>query len=64
MANLRFDGYAIDYVEYPAGMEWFLKRDINLHRTVNQICHFETDTRPLTDVNFFFGRLSLLTEAL
>ena len=34
MANLRFDGYAIDYVDYPAGMEWFLKRDINLHRTV------------------------------
>jgi structural maintenance of chromosomes protein 5 len=34
MANLRFDGYAIEYVDYPTGMEWFLKRDINLHRTV------------------------------
>jgi len=35
MASLHFDGYAMEYVDYPAGMEWFLKWDVNLHRTVN-----------------------------
>ncbi|KAF8165900.1 P-loop containing nucleoside triphosphate hydrolase protein [Crassisporium funariophilum] len=33
LAELHFDGYAIDYVDYPAGMSWFLTKDINLHRT-------------------------------
>ncbi|KAF8967457.1 P-loop containing nucleoside triphosphate hydrolase protein [Flammula alnicola] len=33
MQALRFDGYAIDYVDYPEGMKWFLMRDVNLHRT-------------------------------
>ncbi|KAJ7760373.1 hypothetical protein B0H16DRAFT_1719878 [Mycena metata] len=28
-----FDGYAIDYVECPEGMRWFLKRELNMHRT-------------------------------
>ncbi|KAJ7043397.1 hypothetical protein C8F04DRAFT_1072037 [Mycena alexandri] len=28
-----FDGYAIDYVECPQGMRWFLKRELNMHRT-------------------------------
>lgn len=38
MEKLGFDGYALDYVDYPAGMKWFLMRDINLHRAVN--CYF------------------------
>ncbi|KAH6912408.1 hypothetical protein BKA70DRAFT_1421971 [Coprinopsis sp. MPI-PUGE-AT-0042] len=35
MAELGFDGYALDYLEYPSGMEYYLK-DMNLHR--NAIC--------------------------
>jgi hypothetical protein len=35
MQKMGFDGYALDYVEYPEGMRWFLMRDVNLHRTVN-----------------------------
>ncbi|KAF7362946.1 Structural maintenance of chromosomes protein 5 [Mycena venus] len=28
-----FDGYAIDYVECQEGLKWFLKRELNMHRT-------------------------------
>ncbi|KAJ7241060.1 P-loop containing nucleoside triphosphate hydrolase protein, partial [Mycena haematopus] len=28
-----FDGYAIDYVECPPGLHWYLKRELNMHRT-------------------------------
>lgn len=34
MEELGFDGYAIDYVECAPGMKWWLKRELNLHRTV------------------------------
>ncbi|TFK43988.1 P-loop containing nucleoside triphosphate hydrolase protein [Crucibulum laeve] len=33
MQALGFDGYALDYVEYPAGMRYFLTRDVMMHRT-------------------------------
>jgi hypothetical protein len=29
-----FDGYAIDYVNCPEGLKWYLKRELNMHRTV------------------------------
>lgn len=32
----KFDGYAMDYIDVPQGMEWFLKKEINLHRTVRR----------------------------
>ncbi|KAF9476726.1 P-loop containing nucleoside triphosphate hydrolase protein [Pholiota conissans] len=32
MHQLRFDGYAIDYLDFPEGMRWFLT-NLNLHRT-------------------------------
>jgi len=34
LAELHFDGYALDYIDYPEGLQWFLKRELNLHRTV------------------------------
>jgi hypothetical protein len=34
MQTMGFDGYALDYVDYPEGMRWFLMRDVNLHRAV------------------------------
>ncbi|KIJ94730.1 hypothetical protein K443DRAFT_683517 [Laccaria amethystina LaAM-08-1] len=33
LAGLHFDGYALDYIDYPEGLQWFLKRELNLHRT-------------------------------
>ncbi|PFH50400.1 hypothetical protein AMATHDRAFT_61100 [Amanita thiersii Skay4041] len=33
MRGLGFDGYALDYVDCPQGLHWFLKRELNLHRT-------------------------------
>jgi structural maintenance of chromosomes protein 5 len=36
MGQLGFQGYAIEYVDCPDGLMWFLKRDLNLHRTVRQ----------------------------
>jgi hypothetical protein len=37
LKGLGFDGYAIDYVDCPDGLLWFLKRDLNLHRTVRSL---------------------------
>jgi hypothetical protein len=34
MQQQRFDGYALDYVECPDAMKFFLMRDLNLHRVV------------------------------
>jgi structural maintenance of chromosomes protein 5 len=34
MNELGFDGYALNYVDCPDGLLWFLKKDVNLHRTV------------------------------
>ncbi|KAF8187572.1 P-loop containing nucleoside triphosphate hydrolase protein [Mycena galopus ATCC 62051] len=33
LAQRGFDGYAIDYVECPEGLRWYLKRELNMHRT-------------------------------
>ncbi|KAF8885790.1 P-loop containing nucleoside triphosphate hydrolase protein [Infundibulicybe gibba] len=33
MQQLGFDGYAIQYVDCPAGLRWFLQKELNLHRT-------------------------------
>jgi hypothetical protein len=29
-----FDGYALEYVDCAEGLKWFLKRELNMHRTV------------------------------
>ena len=34
LAALGFDGYAIDFVDCPEGLKWFLRADVRLHRTV------------------------------
>ena len=34
LAEMHFDGYALDYIDYPEGLQWFLRRELNLHRTV------------------------------
>ncbi len=36
LQQLHFDGYALNYVDYPEGMQWFL-HCMNLHRTVGVI---------------------------
>ncbi|KAF9458464.1 P-loop containing nucleoside triphosphate hydrolase protein [Collybia nuda] len=33
MTSLGFDGYAIEYVDCPQGLYWFLQSELNLHRT-------------------------------
>ncbi|TFK46958.1 P-loop containing nucleoside triphosphate hydrolase protein [Heliocybe sulcata] len=33
MAAMHFDGYAIDFVECPPEMKWYLSKELNLHRT-------------------------------
>ncbi|KAF8329916.1 hypothetical protein F5887DRAFT_1182074 [Amanita rubescens] len=46
-AELReegFDGYALDYVDCPKELHWFLKRELNMHRTAIAL-------RPNIDVN-------------
>lgn len=37
MRRLGFDGYALDYVECPEGLKWFLKKECNFHRNVHLI---------------------------
>ncbi|KAF8237930.1 P-loop containing nucleoside triphosphate hydrolase protein [Tricholoma matsutake] len=33
LPQLGFAGYALDYVDCPQGMRWYLQRELNLHRT-------------------------------
>ncbi|KAG9041717.1 Structural maintenance of chromosomes protein 5, partial [Tulasnella sp. UAMH 9824] len=33
MESLGFDGYAIDFIKAPEAMTWYLKMEVNLHRT-------------------------------
>lgn len=33
MRQLGFDGYALDYIDCPDGLLWFLQKDANMHRT-------------------------------
>jgi len=35
MRQLGFDGYALDYVECPKRLKWFLKKVYNLHCNVH-----------------------------
>ncbi|KAJ3504973.1 hypothetical protein NLJ89_g7660 [Agrocybe chaxingu] len=62
----NFDGYALDYLEYPPGLEWYLTKELNLHRTavalntridVNRV--MEIVARPSSlhpgGANFVFG---------
>jgi len=37
MQHLKFDGYAMDYIDCPEGMRYFLMKELNLHRTVRSI---------------------------
>lgn len=32
---LGFDGYALDFVDCPEGLKWFLQSDVRLHRAVS-----------------------------
>lgn len=32
--NFGFNGFAIDFVECPEGLKWFLVKELNMHRTV------------------------------
>jgi len=34
MQQYGFDGYALDYIDCPEGIKYFLMKDLNLHRTV------------------------------
>ena len=37
LKGLGFDGYATDYVSCPDGLYWFLRKELNMHRTVRSI---------------------------
>ncbi len=37
MQELGFEKYAIDYVDCPEGLLWYLQSEVGLHRTVGGI---------------------------
>lgn len=43
MAMLGFDGNAIDYVDCPEALKWFLQSDVKLHRVVGGISFYHHD---------------------
>lgn len=53
MQQLGFQGYALDFVECPEGLKWFLQRDLQLHRTVSL----------LTLSSSFYGHLTISANA-
>lgn len=46
LRRLGFDGYALDYINCPEGMKWWLKSAVGLHRTVKFSMFYHLD---LTD---------------
>lgn len=36
MRSLGFDAYAIDKIDCADGLLWYLKREVNMHRTVRR----------------------------
>jgi len=55
MRELGFDGYALDYVECPPAMRWFLMREVNLHRTAVSLA-------PIKDLNNAMNLVSRPTQ--
>lgn len=37
LSELGFDGYALDYVNCPDGLRWYLERELNMHRVVRDL---------------------------
>lgn len=35
MAKYGFEKYAIDYAKFPDGLDWYLRKELNMHRTVS-----------------------------
>ncbi|EJF55700.1 hypothetical protein DICSQDRAFT_175618, partial [Dichomitus squalens LYAD-421 SS1] len=64
LADLGFDGYAIDFVDCPEGLKWFLCADVKLHRTpiasdpqrVDQVKAMEMAARA-GGLNYIIGRV-------
>lgn len=44
MQQLGFDGYALDYINCPDGLLWFLQKDANMHRTAIALNPSAVDT--------------------
>ncbi|TFY82531.1 hypothetical protein EWM64_g1483 [Hericium alpestre] len=45
-----FDGYAMDYVEYPEEMKYYLMRDVGLHRTAVGLRQNQVNVQRATDL--------------
>ena len=45
MATLGFDGSAIDYVDCPEALRWFLEKAVKLNRVVGGISFYHRDER-------------------
>ncbi|KAI8989879.1 P-loop containing nucleoside triphosphate hydrolase protein [Trametes punicea] len=61
---LGFDGYAIDFIECPEGLRWFLCADVRLHRTAIALNHNGVDPNHAMDMaakaggaNYIIGRV-------
>ncbi|PCH40750.1 nucleoside triphosphate hydrolase protein [Wolfiporia cocos MD-104 SS10] len=50
MRELGFDGYAIDYVNCPEGLRWFLTSNMNMHRTAIALDPNAVDARRAMDM--------------
>ncbi|KAF9449031.1 P-loop containing nucleoside triphosphate hydrolase protein [Macrolepiota fuliginosa MF-IS2] len=45
LQQLGFDGYALDYVDCPEGLKWFLMRECNFHRNAIALNQRNVDVR-------------------
>ncbi|EGO27756.1 hypothetical protein SERLADRAFT_354935 [Serpula lacrymans var. lacrymans S7.9] len=55
MASLGFDDYAINYVDCPDGLLWFLKKELNMHRTAIGLNGSKVDVARSMDAVSRFG---------
>ncbi|EJU06652.1 P-loop containing nucleoside triphosphate hydrolase protein [Dacryopinax primogenitus] len=47
--HFGFDGYAINFVEAPDAMHWYLRRELNMHRTLIGLDASQIDNRAAAD---------------
>ncbi|KAH9854875.1 P-loop containing nucleoside triphosphate hydrolase protein [Lenzites betulinus] len=50
LAALNFNGYAIDFIDCPEGLKWFLCSDVRMHRTAIALKPNSVDTDRATEI--------------
>ncbi|KAI0784897.1 P-loop containing nucleoside triphosphate hydrolase protein [Abortiporus biennis] len=62
LMGLGFDGYALDFIQCPEGLKWFLKIDCQLHRSAIGLDRRRVNTQGAMDLISSRGGASFIVE--